>query len=310
MESRRRVVAGLTVAAVALIVAGIAAVAIDSGSTGPGPSTGSGRPRTPPISHSAGVPSPSAIARTPSGSPGQTPPGVSPSPSIAPTPSGHGTGFVVRAGSIVYLAADGTVVPVETVPGLRTAIVDGRALYYAQPSNPYGLRFGTYAGEFIPNVTMQQADGSSAQTGGIVFVGAVTARLIADRLAATSVPSERWIVALPVDITGAVKTVDVGFDVFGLHGWSDTPRVVVHFSGQMHVTNVIPENAGYHVLVEQLGVTTWQVIDPTRLTPGSELTDNLPNAVVHVLTAGELTVRDETWVGARLPGLALRRRWT
>lgn len=52
------------------------------------------------------------------------------------------------------------------------------------------------------------------------------------------------------------------------------------------------------------------VIDPTRLAPGSELTDNLPNAVVHVLTAGELTVRDETWVGARLPGLALRRRWT
>lgn len=303
MESRRRVVAGLTVAAVVLIMAGVAAVAIDSGMTGPGPSTGSaGRSGTPLISHSPGVRSPSAIPPTPSGSLGPTPPGSSQSPSVAPTPSEHGTGFIVRAGSVVYLAADGTVVPVELVPGLRTAIVDGRAFYYAQPSNPYGLRFGAYAGEFLPNVTMQQADGSSAQTGGMALVGAVAARLIADRLAATSVATERWVVALPVDITGSVKTVEVTFDVFGLHGWSDTPRVEVHFSGQMRVTNVIPDNAGYHVLVEQLGVTTWQVIDPTRLQLAATKLDpeHMMNQIL-VYGTGTPSVGTDALIDRRVP---------
>ncbi len=81
MESRRRVVAGLTVAAVALIVAGVAALAIDSESAS-GPSTASGTlPGTQPNSYSFGTPSPSATAPTPSGSPGQTPSEVSSSPS-------------------------------------------------------------------------------------------------------------------------------------------------------------------------------------------------------------------------------------
>lgn len=182
-----------------------------------------------------------------------------------PTPSARTAGFLVHGASIVYYAADGTVVPMEAVPGLRTALVEGRALYYALSSNPYGLRAGSYAGEFMPNVAMQQADGSSAQTGGIVLVGPVASRLIANKVASYAVQADRWTVALPVDIRGAGKSVSVTFDQFGLHGWWDTPRVMVQFSGQLPVVNVIPGNAGYHVLVEQLGVTTWQVIDPTRL---------------------------------------------
>jgi hypothetical protein len=265
MESRRPVVVGLTVAAVALIVAGVVAVVIDSGSP-PGSSVASeSGPATQPGSYSIGTPSPSATASTPSGSPGQTSSEVPPSPSLAPTPSARTTGFVVHGASIVYYATDGTVVPMEAVPGLRTALVEGRALYYALSSNPYGLRAGSYAGEFMPNVAMQQADGSSAQTGGIVLVGPVASRLIANKVASYAVQADRWIVALPVDIRGAAKSVSVTFDQFGLHGWLDTPRVIVQFSGQLPVVNIIPGNAGYHVLVEQLGVTTWQVIDPTRL---------------------------------------------
>jgi hypothetical protein len=302
MESRRPVVAGLTVAAVALIVAGVVAVAIDSGSPG-GPPTASGsRPATQPSSYSIGTPSPSASASTPSGSPGQTPFQVSPSPSLAPTPSARTTGFVVHGASIVYYTADGTAVPMEAVPGLRTALVEGHALYYALSPNPYGLRAGSYAGEFMPNVTMQQADGSSAQTGGIVLVGPVANRLIADKIASYSVQADRWTVALPVDIRGAGKSVDVTFDQFGLHGWSDTPRVMVTFSGQLPVVNIILANAGYHVLVEQLGVTTWQVIDPTRLSlsPTALDPEHLMNELL-VYGTGTPSTRMDVSVNRRVP---------
>jgi hypothetical protein len=130
----------------------------------------------------------------------------------------------------------------------------------------YNLKIGSYAGEFRPNVTMQQTDGSTAQTGGIAAAGPVVRRLISDSLADLSESSGRWVVALPVDIRSSNDRVDVTFDSFGLHGWSDTPRVAVRFVGQLPVVNAIPDNSGFHVLVEHLGVTAWQVIDPLRLT--------------------------------------------
>jgi hypothetical protein len=266
MEPRRRVVAGLTVAAVTLIVAGVALVAIDSGFYAGGSSSASwGNVGSQLGTYSIATPTPSATLPTPSRPPGQTPPMPTPSPSPVASQTAHPPGFTTRGGSLVYYAADGTVVPVQPVAGLRAALVEGRALYYALASNRYGLKAESYAGEFDPNVTMQQADGSSAQTGGIVLVGSAVNRLIADKLATISIPAQRWSVALPVDIRAATKTVDVSFDQYGLHGWSDTPRVVVRFSGPLPVVNAIPNNAGYHVLVEQLGVTAWQVIDPVRL---------------------------------------------
>jgi hypothetical protein len=302
MESRRRVVAGLSVAAVALIIAGVVAVAIDSGfPAGSSKVSGSG-PATQPSSFLIGTPSPSAPTATPSGSPVQTPSEVSPSPSLVPTPSARTTGFVVRGASIVYYTADGTVVPMEAVPGLSMALVEGRAEYYALSTNPYGLRAGAYAGEFMPNVTMAQADGSSAQTGGIVLVGPVATRLIVNKLASYSAPADRWIVALPVDIRGAGKPVDVTFDEFGLHGWSDTPRVTVRFSGQLAVANVIPSNTGYHVLVEELGVTTWQIVDPTRLSSSTTTLD--PNHLMNELLVygtGTPSARTDVAVNKRVP---------
>jgi hypothetical protein len=303
MESRKRVVVGLTAAAIALIVLGIAAVVVDSGfSGGLSPIGSASLPATGPDSSSIGGPSPSVTAQTPSGSPGETPSEISPSPSFVPTPSARAAGFVVSGGSIVYYTADGTPVPMEPVRGLRMALVGGRARYYALSPNPYGLRTGAYAGEFMPDVTTEQADGSSALTGGIVLVGAVAGKLIADDLASIDAPAQRWVVALPVDIRGASAAVDVGFDAFGLHGWMDTPRVVIRFSGQLPVVNVIPGNAGYHVLVEQLGVTTWQVIDPTRLllSPTKLDTEHLMNELL-VYGTGVPSVTSDVRVDRRVP---------
>jgi hypothetical protein len=307
MEPRRRVVAGLTVAAVALIVAGVAAVAIDSGFYGGGTPTASrGQTGSQSSTYSIATPTPTASGSTTSGPitsgpPGETPAVATPPPSPIPSPTAHPPGFAMRGDTLVYYASDGTVVPVQPVAGLRTALVEGRVLYYALASNRYNLKTGSYAGEFDPNVTMQQADGSSAQTGGIVLVGPAANRLIADNLASISAPSQRWIVALPVDIRNATKTVDIAFDQYGLHGWSDTPRVVVRFAGQLPVVNVIPNNAGYHVLVEQLGVTAWQVIDPTRLgLSATKLDPDHPMNELLVYGSGTPGVRKSVLVDRRV----------
>lgn len=268
MEPTRRVVAGIGGAAIVLIALGIAAIVVDPGFAGGGPASHSIRPSLPrpssaPVSASATV---RASPPTGSGSPGTATPPVS-SPSASVQPSGHPLGFLQTGSDVVYYAADGSIVPAKPVPGLELRLQAGRAIYYALATNKYGLKTGSYAGEFMPLVTMGQPDGSSAVTGGCVLDGHVVAKLIADSLAAIQSAPDRWIVALPVDIRSSQgQPVDVSFDRFGLAGWVNTPRVVVSFSGSLKVVETIPNNAGYHVLVEELGVTAWQVIDPLRFT--------------------------------------------
>ena len=252
MEPRRITVAVLTVAAVVLIVAGVAAVAIDSSGTSQsspsGPVSPSGFATVLPSTHA-----PTATLATQSIPPSPSPSQSAPSPSTSPTAVARKPGFVVDGNSIVYYESDGTTVPVQTLAGLRTTLAAGQVTYTALAGNRYGLRTGAYAGEFMPTVATQQADGSSALTGGMVLVGPVVARLIGDALAAIPTPADRWIVALPVDIRGTTKPVDVSFDAFGLHGVADTPRVLIRFTGSLPVVNVIPDNSGFHVLVEGAG---------------------------------------------------------
>jgi len=269
VEPTRRVVVGIGGAAFVLIALGIAAIVFDYGFAG-----GSG-----PASHSAGstAPGPSSppIGASPtarpsapggSGIPASSTPPVSSSPSASIGPTGHPVGFLQEGKNVTYYAADGSTVPVQPVPGLEVRLQSGRAIYYALASNKFNLKAGSYAGEFMSLVTMGQADGSSAVTGGCVLDGHVVSKLISDSLAAIQSDSDRWIVALPVDIRSSQGSpVDVSFDQFGLAGWSNTPRVMVRFAGSLKVVDTIPTNSGYHVLVEELGVTSWQVIDPQRL---------------------------------------------
>jgi hypothetical protein len=206
------------------------------------------------------------VASQPSQRAGSPTPYLSPSPSASAGPSARASGFVQQGDGFVYDAPDGSTVPVIPVPGLAIKIESGKADYYALASNPYNLLTDSYAGEFMPLVTMGQADGSNAETGGIVLAGPVVQNLIDDQLASIASDVDRWIVALPVDIRSSPSsTVQVTFDDFGLAGWSNTPRVVIRFSGSLPVVEAVPTNGGYHVLVEELGVTAWQVIDPIRL---------------------------------------------
>jgi hypothetical protein len=273
MKPRRPKVAGLSVAALALIGFGVAAVAFDSGPSGIGsashgsgaslPASGTPRPSV----------SPTIAPSVPVGTPGTTEPVGSPSPSTSAGPTIHPAGFVQVGDGFAYYTDDGSIVPVTPVPGCEVRLVNGRALYYALPSNKLGLKEG-YAGEFLPLVSMGQADGSSLETGGIVLAGPAVSHLISDKLASIEVASDRWIVALPVDIRTSFKSeVQVTFDRFGLPGLSNTPRVVVHFDGSLPVVEAVPTNGGFHVLVEQIGITAWQVIDPVRLTLAPDVID-------------------------------------
>jgi hypothetical protein len=261
--------AGLAGAAVVLIAIGVAALVFDAGFAKNGSAASSGVPTASAHASSpAPSPSPSPAPSTPRGSgiPATPSPVLTPSPVVSASPSGNSARFVKVGDGFVYNADDGTQVPVPVVPGLGVAVNSGRATYFALASNRYGLKADSYAGEFMPLVTMGQPDGSSAQTGGVVLVGPVISRLVTDRLAAAQSDADRWVVALPIDIRkSSGSPVSVSFDKFGLAGWSNTPRVVVEFSGSLPVVEAVQANGGFHVLVEQLGVTRWQVIDPVRL---------------------------------------------
>jgi hypothetical protein len=269
MKPTRRVVAGLTGAAFALIGVGIAAVVFGAGiAGGVRTATGSAATMTPrPASPQIGTRQTASLSvPSDSGTPGTPVPIVSASPTVVASPSGRQVGFVQQDAELVYDAADGSTIPVPPVTGLQVQVKGGKANYYALSSNRYGLAKGAYAGEFMPLVATGQVDGSSAETGGVVLVGAVVSRLISDELAKIKSAADRWIVALPVDIRSSTDSlVQVSFDQFGLTGWANAPRVNIRFSGSLPVVEAIPTNGGYHVLVEGLGAAAWQVIDPIRL---------------------------------------------
>jgi hypothetical protein len=267
MVPRRRIAAGLYGVATVLIVVGLAAIVLAAGSGGAGIVTGSSGSATPrAVSPDGSLPGVPSLPPYPVVSASQlATPDVSASPSSSAGPSQHATGFVKLATSLVYFAEDGTVIPVPSVAGLQVGVQKGKAIYQAAAVNPFGLKAGAYAGQFVPLVAAGQADGANAETGGLVLVGGVVSGLIADDLAQVKPDAGRWIVALPVDIRSATGTVQVSFDQFGQVGAGNTPRVQIRFSGALPVDEMIPVNAGYHVLVEGLGLTGWQVIDPTRL---------------------------------------------
>ena len=280
MVPKRRIAAGLTGVALTLIVAGAAVVALVARSGGGGGTpTGDAGTSTPhPASPSDTFPGTPSLSAYPLVSPSDSStPVVTTSASAAPSPSQGTIGFAKVGALLVYIAEDGTVIPVPSVDGLEVVVQKSKAVYQAVyqavASNPYGMKAGAYAGQFVPLVATGQQDGSSAETGGVVLVGPVVSRLISDQLASTKSANSRWIVVLPVDIRASTAAVQVSFDDFGTVSSGSAPRVQVRFSGSLPVDEMIPANAGYHVLVEGLGPTVWQIIDPTRLSLPTDAVD-------------------------------------
>jgi hypothetical protein len=306
VEPSRRVVAALGTLAFGLVAVGIGAMVIDAGMpAGSQPSTRGSASGTAGVSWVTSSPSIGAggsaeVSSSPEPSVSAPLPLTSSSPVASASASARPSGFVATDEAVSYFADDGTVVPVPPVAGLEIKIQNGRAQYSALASNKYGLKVGTYAGEFIPWVVMGQKDGSAAETGGLVLIGAVVRGLINSQLEASE-DAVKWIVALPVDIRGSKSGVAVRFDQYGLAGWSSTPRVVVTFDGSLPVVEAVPANGGFHVLVEGLGVTSWQVIDPLRLTlPGDAIDPTHPTNQLLVYGNGKASVTRDVHVDGRV----------
>jgi hypothetical protein len=279
MRQRRPLAMGLSVVAVALVIVGVVALVFDAGVSGNGGISSPGSSATSPSATPTRTPPTSVVASASVASSGPSHGGASASPSASPSagasasPTHNASGFVTTSSGFAWRGSDGTVVPVPEVPGLSVSLRSGRAIYYAMSPNRYGLKVGSYAGEFMPQVTIGREDGSAAQTGGLGMSAPVVVRLTSDALAEVATEADRWIVALPVDIRGSSSPVSVSFDRYGLSGWSNTPRVVIRFSGTLPVVEAVPTNYGFHVLVEQLGATRWQVIDPLRLSLPTDAID-------------------------------------
>jgi hypothetical protein len=291
MEPRRRYAAAVTAGAILLVVVGFGVALIDPGLSVAGPGGVASETSTPRASVSNARPTFTQSARSAGPSKSATPrPTPSGDTSVPPGPTRHPNGFAPLGDGFVYYGEDGSLVPVPEIPGLVIQIQSGRAIYYALGSNKYGLKTGSYAGEFLPLINMGQIDGSSGDTGGVVLSGPVVSRLLSDALAQISTDADRWLVALPVDVRSSRGSlVDVSFDSFGLAGWTNTPRVRISFPGSVPLVESIPTNGGFHALVESLGVTAWQVIDPVRLGLPTDAIDPA-HAMNELLIYGDGTV--------------------
>jgi hypothetical protein len=293
MQPGRRFIGVVTVLAAALVVVGFGFAALDPAL----PLGGSGSPTDAGGSSSEGAGltfASSSVTPRPSVSPSRPVSTASASAAVSPSPSAgparHPVGFTVIGETVTYFTEDGTGLPVPAVAGLEVRIQSGRAIYYALAGNKFGLKAGSFAGEFLPMVTMGQSDGSSAQTGGSVLAGSVVTRLLNDAIGHIADAADKWLVALPVDIRAVrTATVDVRFDSFGLGAIANTPRILVEFYGSAPFVETIPANAGAHILVEGINVTGWQVIDPARLSlPSDKIVDG--HAMNQLLFYGDGTV--------------------
>jgi len=119
-------------------------------------------------------------------------------------------------------------------------------------SNPYGLRLAPTPANSWPNVAMQQADGSSAQTGGIVLVGPVASRLIANKVASYAVQADRLDRGSAGGHQGRRQVRKRHVRSVRPTGWLDT-RGSLSSSPVSCPCQHHPATPVTHVLVEQLG---------------------------------------------------------
>ena len=122
-----------------------------------------------------------------------------------------------------------------TIPGLHTRTGKALVTYYADASNPYGLKADAVAGTFNSNVEMQLADSSEIRTGGAVLDGAVIEVLM----------SQQADLRIPIAVDAENTSVQISFDNNGFDGdetsaWN-VSRVYVTFGGTCKITNPFPQ---------------------------------------------------------------------
>lgn len=169
-------------------------------------------------------------------------------PTVAPTPEptpalGYHQG---KDGTLTYATEKGEVLNVPQIEGLKAELktenAQQKVVYTALEQNPYGMSAEQYAGEFKPNVNVEQK-----QTGGVVLKAPVVLKLIDDKLAIIPEQKDKWIITLPVDITAA-NTVDHILISFTKDNPVAGQVCKVSFNGSFPVVNIIPSSTSLEVL--------------------------------------------------------------
>ena len=164
------------------------------------------------------------------------------------TPTSGPSGVVQEGDGIVWNDGNGKQLAVPAIPGLKAELEGGKVVYAAETGNSYKLGKGVY-GSFKPDVTTQQGDGSEISTGGIILDPRVVSKLPA---------KTGETIVLPGDPSNETN-VSVTFDTLGLHGWRDTPRVLISADpgGTFTILNTINDPNGEYLIVQATGVTSW-----------------------------------------------------
>lgn len=220
----RNVAMGLGTAA--LTAAGIGVV-INSGH-----GTGSQNPGG--TTEKSPFPEQSQTAVIPNATPGESlrvtfPPATEiPSQSLEASPA---TGFSEQNGNITYITEKGEVLNVPQIAGLKAELQVGKVIYLAEKSNSYGLKENQYAGEYKPNVVVE-----NKQTGGVVLKSPVVSKLVQEKLAAIPNQKDKWTVPVPVDVTSATSKIFLNFET-GIE--MNTSILSINVTEYLPVTNII-----------------------------------------------------------------------
>ncbi|MEM2941791.1 MAG: hypothetical protein QW304_09635 [Thermoproteota archaeon] len=227
----------------------------------------------------------SSCSPTPAPTPTPTatpPPTETPTPTITPTPTETPTPTVTPTpvvgieqganGAFVYRTETGEVLTIPAMAGLEQVVEADengveRVVYRAQEGNPYGLQPGEYAGEFYPNVTLENKTtrGEERQTGGLVLVPSVVLDILNTQLEQIPNQRDRWLIPLPID-PRQVSEVNI---IIKDHVFSDVPMVtalVINFSGETSFVNILPKtDIVYLQHFVYNNRDRWLCIDPLRL---------------------------------------------
>lgn len=176
----------------------------------------------------------SGLVGDPTVRPTEVPSTLTPEPTATPVQKGYATN---AEGGFIFRTEKGEVLNVPSIPGLRAELVNtdtGKEVHYKSlAENPYGIQEGEDAGEYRPNVKV-----SSVERGGVVLDSRVVKTIMDDKIATIPEQKDKWMIALPVDISSATDDQYINLK-FG-KGFSNFDVAIIDFAGILPMTNMIP----------------------------------------------------------------------
>lgn len=190
-----------------------------------------------------------------------------PTPSAEPTPEATPiSGYITNPdGSISYRTETGAELNVPTIDGLSVKLEDTKdgqkVVYSANADNPYGLSPEAYAGEFKPNVVVEEN-----QTGGVVLKPPVVLKLLNDKLATIPNQTDKWAFPLPLDVTNTEANIYLALK----EGYGDykVPIAELSFTSKipLPVTNILTQAEEISVIsntyYKNIYIDSFRLVEP------------------------------------------------